>query len=41
MIILFGQLVKLVLAFVSTVIPGFILLKIHDQDFCSALDTYV
>jgi hypothetical protein len=29
---------KLLLAFASTVIPGFSLLKIHDQDFYSLLD---
>jgi hypothetical protein len=33
--------VKLLLAFTSTAIPGFSLLKIHDQDFCSLLDLYV
>jgi hypothetical protein len=36
-----GQWVKLLLAFTSTVIPGFGLLKIHDQDFYSLLDMYV
>jgi hypothetical protein len=33
--------VKMVLAFASTVIPGFSLLEIHDQNFCSLLDMYV
>jgi hypothetical protein len=33
-----GQSVKLLLAFASTVIPGFIL---HEQDFCSSLGMYV
>jgi hypothetical protein len=32
---------KLQLAFASTVIPDFSLLKIHDQDFDSLLDMYV
>jgi hypothetical protein len=36
-----GQSVKLLLAFASTVIPGFSLLEIHDQDFYSLLDMYV
>jgi hypothetical protein len=36
-----GRSVKLLLAFASTVIPGFILLEIHDQDFCFLLDMYV
>jgi hypothetical protein len=37
-----GRLVKLLLAFASAVIPGFSLLKIHDQEgFCSLLDMYV
>jgi hypothetical protein len=31
----------LLLAFANTVIPGFSLLEIHDQDFCSLLDMYV
>jgi hypothetical protein len=30
--------VKFLLAFASTVIPGFSLLEIHDQDFYSLLD---
>jgi hypothetical protein len=33
--------VKLPLAFTSTLIPGFSLLKIHDQDFYSLLDMYM
>jgi hypothetical protein len=33
-----GRSVKLLLAFTSTVIPGFILLEIHDQHFYSLLD---
>jgi hypothetical protein len=36
-----GRSVKLLLAFASTVIPGFSLLQIHDQDICSLLDMYV
>jgi hypothetical protein len=36
-----GRSVKMLLAFVSTVIPGFSLLKIHDQYFYSLLDLYV
>jgi hypothetical protein len=32
--------VKLLQAFVSTVIPGFSLIEIQDQDFCSLLDMY-
>jgi hypothetical protein len=36
-----GQSVKLLLAFASTVVPGFSLLEIHDQDFCSLLDMQV
>jgi hypothetical protein len=36
-----SQSVKLMLAFSSTVIPGFSLLEIHDQDFYSLLDMYV
>jgi hypothetical protein len=32
---------KLLLGFASTVISGFTLLEIHDQDFYSLLDTYV
>jgi hypothetical protein len=35
-----GQWVKLLLAFARTVIPGFSLLEVHDQDFCSLLDMY-
>jgi hypothetical protein len=31
----------LLLALASTVIPGFSLLEIHDQDFFSLLDMYV
>jgi hypothetical protein len=31
----------LLLAFASTVIPGFSLLEVHDQDFYSLLDMYV
>jgi hypothetical protein len=38
---LVSQSVKLLLAFDSTVIPGFSLLKIHEQDFYSLLDMYV
>jgi hypothetical protein len=37
----FGPSVKLLVALASTVIPGFSLLKIYDQDFYSLLDTYV
>jgi hypothetical protein len=33
--------VKLLLVFASTVISGFSLLEIHDQDFYSLLDIYV
>jgi hypothetical protein len=33
--------VKLLLAFASTVIPGFSILEIQDQDFYSLLDMYV
>jgi hypothetical protein len=36
-----GRLVKLLLTFDSTVIPGFSLLKMHDQHFYSLLDRYV
>jgi hypothetical protein len=36
-----GQPVQLLLAFASTVIPGFSLLEIHDQDFYSLLNMYV
>jgi hypothetical protein len=36
-----GRSVKLLLAFVSTVIPGSGLLEIHDQDFQSLVDVYV
>jgi hypothetical protein len=36
-----GQSVKLQLAFASTVIHGFSLLKIHDQDLYSLLDLYM
>jgi hypothetical protein len=36
-----GRLVKLLLILASTVIPGFSLLDIHDQDFYSLLDMYV
>jgi hypothetical protein len=32
---------KLLLDFASTVTPGFSLLEIHDEDFCSHLDIYV
>jgi hypothetical protein len=35
-----GLSAKLLLAFASTVIPGFSLLEIHDQDFYSLLDMY-
>jgi hypothetical protein len=35
------QLVRVLLAFATAVIPGFSLLEIHDQDFCSLLDMYV
>jgi hypothetical protein len=31
----------LLLALASTVIPGFSLLDIHDQDFCPLLDMYM
>jgi hypothetical protein len=34
----FGWPVKLLLAFASTIIPGFSLLEIHDQDFYSLPD---
>jgi hypothetical protein len=33
--------IELLLAFVSTVIPGFSLLEIRDQHFCSLLHMYV
>jgi hypothetical protein len=36
-----GQSVKFLLVFTSTVIPGFSLLEICDQDFYSLLDTYM
>jgi hypothetical protein len=36
-----GRSIKLLLAFASTVIPGFSVLEIHEQDFCSLLDMYV
>jgi hypothetical protein len=36
-----SQLVNLLLAFTSTVFPGFSLLEIRDQDFCSFLDVYM
>jgi hypothetical protein len=36
-----GWSVKLLLDFASIVIPGLILLKIHDQDFYSLLDMYM
>jgi hypothetical protein len=36
-----GRLVEFLLAFASTVIPGFSLLEGHDQDFYSLLDMYV
>jgi hypothetical protein len=35
-----GWSVKLLLAYASTVIPGFSLFEIHDQDFYSLLDMY-
>jgi hypothetical protein len=34
----FGRSVKLQLVYARTVIPGFSLLEIHDQDFYSLLD---
>jgi hypothetical protein len=34
----FGRSVKLLMAFASTVIPGFSLLEIHDQDLYSFLE---
>jgi hypothetical protein len=37
----FGWSVKLLIAFASTVIPGFSLFEIHDQDFYSLLDIYL
>jgi hypothetical protein len=37
----FDRSVKLLLAFASTVIPGFSLLEIHDQDFYCIPDMYV
>jgi hypothetical protein len=36
-----GRSVKLLLAFATSVIPGFNFLEIHDQNFCSLLDIYV
>jgi hypothetical protein len=36
-----GRSVKLLLVFASTVIPGFSLFEINDQEFCSLLDMYV
>jgi hypothetical protein len=36
-----GRSVKLLLTFASTVIPGFSLFEIHDQDFYSLLDMYM
>jgi hypothetical protein len=36
-----GRSVKLLLDFASTVILGFRLFEIRDQDFCSLLDMYV
>jgi hypothetical protein len=38
---LIGRSVKLLLVFARKVIPGFGLLEINDQDFCSFLDMYV
>lgn len=38
---LFSRSVKLLLAFASTVIPSFIVLGIHSQDFYSLLDMYL
>jgi hypothetical protein len=35
------QSIKLLLAFTSVVIPGFSLLRIHNQDFCYLLDMYM
>jgi hypothetical protein len=32
---------RFLLTFTSTVIPGFSLIEIHEQDFCSLLDMYV
>jgi hypothetical protein len=37
----FGRSVKLLLAFASTVIPGFSIFQIHGQELCSVLDMYV
>jgi hypothetical protein len=37
----FSQFIKLLLDFASTAIPGFSLLEIHNQDFCSLLDMYL
>jgi hypothetical protein len=34
-------LINLLLVFASTAIPGFSLLEIHDQDFCSLLNIYM
>jgi hypothetical protein len=39
--LLASESVKLLLAFASTVIPGFSLLVINDQDFYSLLEMYV
>jgi hypothetical protein len=36
-----GRSAKLLLLFGSTVIPGFSLFEIHDQNFCSPLYMYV
>jgi hypothetical protein len=36
-----GRSVKLMLAFASTIIPSFSLLKIHNHDFCFPIDVYV
>jgi hypothetical protein len=36
-----GRSVKLLLTFASTVVPGFTLFEIHDQDFYSLLDMYI
>jgi hypothetical protein len=35
------QSVKFLLAFASTIIPGLIFFKMHDQDFYSFLDMYM
>jgi hypothetical protein len=39
--LIYGWSVKLPLAFANTVVPGFSLVEIHDQEILSLLDMYV